>query len=219
MARTRGISVLLIIPAALCFTTTCEGWLRPSPGCSPTRALRLGSRQARPSLAPGPARALCAPRCRRADVVNRLNKIDPDLCKCDVSVLATCSLGRSCVDIITTGTFDPDPTITAQDLVDISHAFNSAASLSLGWILAALVMGKGAMLQRPLERDRDVALRQVVLVYAVAVPLVLSMRVVALFMGGGAAVATLLLDGLPDVPNGLAAIVLWRVFLAPGLLL
>lgn len=144
--------------------------------------------------------------------------VDVELVKCDASLLAIYALGKATVEITTHGQFDPNPTITTQDLVDIAHSFNDAASGALGWVLAGVLLQGANIFQRPLERDVGTVSKAVVRVFALGGPLGLALKVLALSASGANDPALELLMGLPDLPVQLALLLMWRVLVAPGMM-
>lgn len=167
-------------------------------------------------------RALAAPPAAARVRALRLGEADLELAKCDMSVLAIHSLVRSTTAIIANGHFDPTPTLTVQDLVDISEAFNSAASSSFGWLAAALLLTRSTgILRRPLERDTLRACRAVLLVFSLAAPLSVMCRSTSIVLSSAdwTFAADALSYELGDLPSRLAVLIGWRVFIAPAVLL
>ena len=147
---------------------------------------------------------------------------DIELAKCDMAVLSIHSLVHSIVDIVANGTFDPMPTLSVDDLVEISGALNCAASSSIGWLVAALLLTRRTgVLCRPLERDARVASRTLVAAFALAAPISVACRAAAVALGSpddGAAMAHALSQEVHDLPSRLAVLLGWRIFLAPALM-
>lgn len=147
--------------------------------------------------------------------------LDVELIKCDTAIISIYALGKATVDTVTHGHFSPNPSVTAQDLVDISHAFNDAASASMGWLVAGALLRNLGVFRRPLDRDRRRAAALVLAVFAIGGPLGVLFKVTALAAGvrGHEALLELLISSLLELPAKLAVIVAWRLFIAPALML
>eukprot|EP00307_Rebecca_sp_RCC1486_P010069 CAMPEP_0119427380 /NCGR_PEP_ID=MMETSP1335-20130426/38175_1 /TAXON_ID=259385 /ORGANISM="Chrysoculter rhomboideus, Strain RCC1486" /LENGTH=184 /DNA_ID=CAMNT_0007453009 /DNA_START=84 /DNA_END=639 /DNA_ORIENTATION=- len=147
------------------------------------------------------------------------DQVDFELVKCDASLLTIYALGKATVQITTQGHFDPTPMMTVQDLVDISHSFNDAASASLGWLIAGALVKGANIFRTPLERDSRAVVQSVCAVFAFGGPLGLGLKALALSPSGAYDPQQVLLAGLTDLPVELLLLVLWRVLIAPGMML
>lgn len=198
--RTAATACLLVVMGA----AQTAGWAASAHGARTQRLAR-----ARP--APSRVRAL------HADGDD--GEADLELAKLDMSVLAIHSLIHSSGVIIASGHFDPSPILTVQDLVDISGSLNAAASSSVSWGVAALLLARTGILRRPLERDAPRAGRVVLLVFCLAAPLSLACSAATAALGADWASAAGALAAESSVlPARLVVLVGWRVFIAPRMM-
>ncbi|KAJ1623944.1 hypothetical protein T492DRAFT_1051396 [Pavlovales sp. CCMP2436] len=154
-------------------------------------------------------------------IIARLpNDVDLELAKCDMSVLAMLSLGRTIWDTVANGSINSVPGITQRDLVEISGAFNDAASSALGWVVAAVLLSGTGVLKRPLERSSAKTAQVVVLVFCLAGPISLTLKSIslALIEPNLAATLSVLACDVHDLPFTLVLLLGWRVILAPAVM-
>ena len=67
--------------------------------------------------------------------------LSPALLAADGAVVAGYSISCSLVGLFTSGAYLEPPIVSFQDVIDIAYAFDVAAALSLGWMLASAAVG------------------------------------------------------------------------------
>ena len=148
----------------------------------------------------------------------------------DGAVCMLYSFSSSIAGLFTSGEYlEPTLDVTAQDVVDLAVAFDSALALALGWCLASAVTGcvcSEDWFGLPAEEHAGSALgvKDVLKNWIVGWPLGELLRALALFgivAGGWAMPSELPATGLPAIASSLAsdgagtlvALTLWRRFL------
>jgi hypothetical protein len=209
-----------LLLVALTRASLSAGWAPLPAACSLERHPLSAGRASLPATRARTAPPRCAALLSSSD-----DEIDVELAKCDMAVLSIHSLVHSTAQIVGTGTFDPTPSITADDLIDIAHAFNDAASSALGWFAAAVILSRWTgIMRRPLEREPVASARVVLLVFCLGGPLALALKSLAVALERSTelvdlvAVADALRGDMLDLPLRLALMIGWRAFLAPAIM-
>ena len=67
--------------------------------------------------------------------------LSPALLAADGAVVAGYSISCSLVGLFTSGAYLEPPIVSFQDVIDIAYAFDVAAALSIGWMIASAAVG------------------------------------------------------------------------------
>lgn len=67
--------------------------------------------------------------------------LSPALLAADGAVVAGYSVSCSLVGLFTSGAYLEPPIVSFQDVIDIAYAFDVAAALSIGWMIASAAVG------------------------------------------------------------------------------